>query len=288
MSALVESQRGGVASVAKAREKKVFDDKSAGADNQRDQFTEDTSLDQDAIAEHENNPDRHEPQPGTQARVGQPVAHHQNKGKQIAAGGEQLRPGMGEQDRFDVPVETGVELGAVRGKVMVDERLPGDPVESQGSYALESFGTEKAVETNTAVLKRLVEEVERKKEEGSFAIDGGDEKEAGEPHPGTAEIDEIEGDAEEGEAGEIVGEAEVLDRMQDVGGSERDERKGIDERREEPLAGAGLVDAGGQDARDRKAGYVDEGLDEDLRLDGTREPEVGDGEEFAGEAQGGA
>ena len=50
-------------------------------------------------------------------------------------------------------------------------------------------------------MKRVVDEVKRKQEQGGFAVDGGDDEERGEEDPVAAEVEQVKRCGEEGETG---------------------------------------------------------------------------------------
>lgn len=212
-----------------AGDEDLFDDEAGGADDERDEFAEDASLDEDAEAEHESEPEGKEPEPGAQTGVGDAAAHDHDEQHEVGAGAEQLRPCLGNEKRFYIPVKARVELGGGSGEVVADKKLPAYPGsgegkdEKQGSRTKGSGPAETTVFGGVSVPGGLVDHVERKQEQGGLAIDGGDEEEAGEETPMAAEIQEIHGEREEGEAGQVIDEAEVLHGVHDVGGTADDE-----------------------------------------------------------------
>lgn len=262
-------------------DEELLKDEGGGADEEGDEFAEDAGFDEDAEGEHEDEPDREEEEPGAEAGVGDAAAEGDGEDHEVAAGGEELRPGLGDEEGFEVPVDARVELGDVVPEGVADKDLPGGPEGGEGEDEDPGLAVEEAGPAEFAVLAVFngeVDEVERKEEEGGFAVDGGDEKEEDEVAEGLAEVEEVHRAGEEGERGEVVDEAEVLDGVEDVGGGAGDEEEGVDDGGEDRVAGAGLVEAGGEEAGDEQAEDVDDGLDEDFRLDGFGEPEVRVGE----------
>ena len=261
-----------------AGHEELLEDEGGGADEEGDEFAEDAGLDEDAEGEHEDEPDGEEEEPGAEAGVGDAASEGDGEDHEIAAGGEELWPGLGDEEGFEVPVDARVELGDVVTEGVADEDLPAGPDGGEGKDEDPGLGLEEAMPAELAVFYREVDEVEREEEEGGFAVDGGDEEEEDEVAEGFAEVEQVHGAREEGERGEVVDEAEVLDGVDDVGGRAGDKEEGVDDGREDGVSGASLVDARGEDAGDEEAGDVDDGLDEDFWLDGFGEPEMRVGE----------
>lgn len=103
----------------------------------------------------------------------------------------------------------------------------------------------------------FAEQVEGNQEEGGFSIEGGHGKERDEDPGGFAEVDEVEAEREEHEAGHVVEKAEILHGVQDEGDGAQPEEERVHEPTQQlPTAGC-LVKADRDPSGDENTGNIE-------------------------------